>query len=96
MIACGSDSLLTYLENNGEQALTDLFNTVGLKAAEKYIEKKTITGGKTDQELIRIFDVIKDFEMDIGGDLVSKISISSDLEQIMLYSTTSAKIFMKS
>lgn len=35
-IACGSYSILSYLEKNGADALGKLFNTVGMEAAKKY------------------------------------------------------------
>ncbi len=43
--ACGSKTLFTYFKEEGEAALTRLFNTVGVKAAQDYktkLEKKEI------------------------------------------------------
>lgn len=36
---CGEDTILTYLEKNGIEALTDLFNTDGVEAAKYYAFK---------------------------------------------------------
>jgi hypothetical protein len=34
--ACGSETIMSYFEKNGESALTNLFNTVGVEAVTKY------------------------------------------------------------
>ena len=34
--ACGSDTIMSYLEKNGLDALKNLFNTVGVKAVKQY------------------------------------------------------------
>lgn len=38
--ACGSDTILTYLEKNDEYALAHLFNTVGTEAVVRYVLRK--------------------------------------------------------
>jgi hypothetical protein len=37
--ACNSETIMSYLEKNGVDALTRLFNTVGAEAAKKYASK---------------------------------------------------------
>lgn len=34
--SCGSETIFSYLEKNGEQPLADIFNTVGVMAVERY------------------------------------------------------------